>query len=80
MRKGRAFGSKGELYAKNILIDNFSKLGLYTTIEKIEQYPDNEINENLNVLAKEIKINGITPIDCYVSPRWNDSSIKRGNG
>jgi hypothetical protein len=37
--KGREFGSKGEHKAAEILAENMTKLGLYTTMEKIENIP-----------------------------------------
>jgi len=37
--KGRAFGTKGEWRAADILYENMTKLGLYTKKEKIENLP-----------------------------------------
>jgi hypothetical protein len=40
LAKGRAFGTKGEHKAAEILYENMSKLGLYTTLEQIHNIPD----------------------------------------
>ena len=75
--KGRYFGSKGEHRAAEILKDNMSKLGLWTTVEKIENIPNMSRNKNLyetlthdvEILEYELKIDNET-IDCYIAPSW----------
>jgi len=66
--KGRAYGSKGEHMALDILYENLTKLGLYTYKEKVvntEEYP--KLTEQLEVLDYGLKVNG-KKIDCYISP------------
>jgi len=82
--KGRAFGSWGEQYAaEEILQDEMIDLGLYNPdldppyLEQITgttQHPD--LNKTLDVLSRGIKINGTESIDCYISPQWNTTIFR----
>ena len=70
--KGRYFGSKGENKAAEILAENMSAIGLFTTVEKIQPRPNiqnDDIAELIEVLEYDITINGAT-IDCYPAPSW----------
>ncbi|MCX6666606.1 MAG: hypothetical protein NT038_11210, partial [Euryarchaeota archaeon] len=74
LRKGREFGSKGELYASDFIYDFFYDLGLNPVKEGIQSYPNNEIDDKLDVLARGLKVDG-NPVECYISPRWNLSYL-----
>lgn len=70
--KGRAFGTKGEHHAAEIIAENMTKLGLHTTIEKLEKrpfHPADDIAHKLEVLEYQVKING-NPVDCFPAPSW----------
>jgi len=52
--KGRYFGTKGEHRAAEILYENMTKLGLYTTLEQIKNTPrDPELTHIIEVLDYE---------------------------
>jgi hypothetical protein len=71
--KGRAFGSKGEHKAAEILFENFTILGLNAKLEPINERPGRSYDENaykLEVLDYYIKLDG-KKIDCYVAPSWH---------
>ncbi|MCK5261348.1 MAG: M28 family peptidase [Thermoplasmatales archaeon] len=70
--KGRAFGTKGEHRAAQIIYENMTKIGLHTTLEKLKNFPrrpNNEITHKLEVLDYCVKVNGKS-IDCYPAPAW----------
>ena len=59
--KGRAFGTKGEWRAAEILYDNMTKLGLFTIKEQIKNLPKpscTNLEHKLEVLDYELKLNG----------------------
>ena len=71
--KGRAFGTKGEHKAAEIIYENMTKIGLYTTIQKLDKHPGrlfNDIITKLEVINYTAIING-EPIDCFIAPSWN---------
>ncbi|MCK4364449.1 MAG: M28 family peptidase [Thermoplasmatales archaeon] len=81
--KGRAFGTKGEHKAAQMLFENFSDLGLYTYYEKLENTKEKpylatntDINERgLTVIDKNSQ--SITNVsDYYISPRVNLTYFK----
>ena len=76
LHKGREFGSKGEHLASTLIYNAFQNLSLNPTKEKIETYPTDQINDKLEVLSRQVKING-NEVDSYISPRWNDSFLYR---
>ena len=68
--KGRAFGTKGEHRAAEILYENMTKLGLYTYKEQIkntEEYPN--LTHELVIDEYFFKINN-KKIDSYIAPVW----------
>ncbi|MCK4364452.1 MAG: M20/M25/M40 family metallo-hydrolase [Thermoplasmatales archaeon] len=72
--KGRAFGTKGEHKAAQILYDNFTALGLYTYYEQInntEQYP--ELTHELEISDYFVKIDE-KEIESYIAPVWFETS------
>ncbi|MEE9573457.1 MAG: M28 family peptidase [Candidatus Neomarinimicrobiota bacterium] len=76
LKKGRAFGTKGEQYAATHIVESeMNKLNLWNVMcDPIENlpWPNNKMAHKLEVLSKEMLVNGI-PVDCYISPRWNNS-------
>ena len=61
LAKGRYFGTKGEHNAAEILYENMTKLGLNTTMEKIENTPMHpKLTHNIDVLDYGLKINNKT--------------------
>jgi hypothetical protein len=91
LHKGRAFGSKGELYTANFIYGVMNSLGLSNVHkEQIEDVSgsdelvqvlrdgDGNLSSKLDVLNFGCSLNNtgeITSVDCYVSPRWNDLRI-----
>lgn len=72
--KGRAFGTKGEHKAAQILYENMIELGLNTTMEQIknnEKYP--ELTYEVEIDDYFVKINNET-IDSYIAPVWIKTS------
>ena len=72
--KGRAYGTKGEHKAAEILYENFTKLGLFTyneTIENTEKYP--ELTHELEIEEFFVKFNG-EKIESYIAPVWFETS------
>jgi len=70
--KGRAFGTKGEHYAAEIIYENMTLLGLNTTLEKLGKRPGNsndDLISKLEILDYEAKINNKL-IDCYIASSW----------
>jgi hypothetical protein len=70
--KGRAFGTKGERKAAEIIYENMTNLNLFTTLEKLEERPwihNDDINHKLEVSNYILKINNKS-IDCYPAPSW----------
>jgi hypothetical protein len=70
--KGRAWGTKGELRAIEIIAENFSKIGLNVTLEKIKERPGRIFDDNaykLEVLDYEVRLND-KKIECYIAPSW----------
>jgi hypothetical protein len=77
--KGRAYGTKGEHKAAEILYENMTKLGLYTKKEQIEntdQYPD--LTHELEIKDYFVKINN-RKIDSYIAPVWIENSENNYN-
>jgi len=81
LAKGREFGSKGEHYAAEYLNFTFNTiLNIPAYMERIDDESfwysleyKGETDEKLNITAEKILLNGDTPIDGYITPRWNDS-------
>ncbi|MCX6665703.1 MAG: M28 family peptidase [Euryarchaeota archaeon] len=85
--KGRAFGSKGEWNASDYIKDNMNALGLFNVHKEqiVDIPPDVDLlpSQNSRILTTKLDIltmgltvnhSGIlSPTDCYISPRWNDS-------
>lgn len=70
--KGRAFGTKGEHRAAEIIYENMTLLGLNTTFEQLDKrpgYPNDDIISRLEILDYGVKVNGES-IDCYIAPSW----------
>jgi len=75
--KGRAFGTKGEWKAAEIIQENMSKLGLYCWNESIcnlQEYP--AVASKMEVLAYKLVITNKTSnhsetVDCYITPIKN---------
>ncbi|MBP1662167.1 MAG: putative aminopeptidase [Thermoplasmatales archaeon] len=68
--KGRAFGTKGEQKAGEIIYENLTTLGLYTYMEKITAttgYP--RLTHEMEVTEVSVKING-KKADAYITPIW----------
>jgi len=77
--KGRAFGTKGEHRAAQILYENMTKLGLYTVKEQIkntDKYPD--LTHELEIENYFVKINNKI-IDSYIAPVWVENSENNYN-
>jgi hypothetical protein len=74
--KGRAFGSKGERRAAQILEDNMTKLGLFVTMEQLHNIPQlPTITEKIDVLDYQLTIQTDSQeqekiMDCYISPTY----------
>jgi len=65
--QGRTFGSKGEHKAAEILYENMTKLGLYTTKEKIKPiFPFNKLTNKIEILDYNVQVNNVSIKDCYV--------------
>jgi len=81
--KGRAFGSKGEHYAKDLIYDYMNDIGLYNvTLEQIEDIPSifdhyiPSINLTNKLETQSIKITihnetNTTLNDFHIQPTWN---------
>ena len=70
--KGRVFGSKGEQRAAELLAENMSALGLYTTLEQLAprpSIPNDDIIHKLEVLDYQAQLND-GEIECYIAPAW----------
>jgi hypothetical protein len=64
---GRAFGTKGEHKAAEILLENMSKLGLWTYKERIKpKFPFYDLTTKIEILDCDVKINNVSIKDCYV--------------
>jgi hypothetical protein len=77
--KGRAYGTKGEHRAAEILYENMTAIGLYTIKEQIkntDKYPD--LTHELEITDYFVKINNKT-IDSYISPVWVETSENNNN-
>ena len=73
--KGRAFGTKGEHKAAQILYENMTQLGLITTLQPLGKRPDvsnDELNTQLEVLNYTVKFNGRC-LDCFMAGSWKGS-------
>jgi len=71
LAKGRFFGSKGEWRAAEILAENMSKLGLYVTMERINNTPKcPDLTHMIDVLDYGLKINNksIKPQEFHIVP------------
>ena len=77
LKKGRAFGTKGEFYAANNIIKyEMNKMGLYNvTMDPLERpWPKHKIDDKLEIKSKGLHINGTEYIqECFISPQWNNS-------
>ncbi len=72
LAKGRAFGTRGEHKAAEILAENMSKFGLITNLEQLGPRPgvvDDHIAHKLEVTDYQIKIND-QPVEGYIAPSW----------
>jgi hypothetical protein len=70
--KGRAYGTKGEHQAAQILFENMTLLGLNPQMEQLQQrpgVPNDDIVTQLEVQNYTVKLNGRT-LDCFVFPSW----------
>jgi len=72
--RGRWFGTKGEHKAAEILYENMTKLGLYTTMEQIKNIekigrPDlSKLTHEIQILEYGLKINDETIVDFHITP------------
>jgi len=72
--KGRAYGTKGEHRAAEILFENMSKLGLWTRREKIENTEKNPLlTHEVEIIDYFVKINNKT-VGSYIAPVWIKTS------
>jgi hypothetical protein len=72
--KGRAYGTKGEQKAAEIIFENMTRLGLYTYMEQISgtpRYP--RVAQDVEVNQISVNINGKN-IDAYIAPVWVKTS------
>jgi len=72
--KGRAYGTKGEQKAAEIIYENMTTLGLYTYTEPITgttMYPD--LTQELEITELSVKIND-KKVDAYITPIWVKTS------
>jgi len=72
--KGRAYGSKGEQKAAEIIYENMTALGLYTYIEQITGttlYP--QLTREVEITEFSVKIND-KKVDAYITPIWVKTS------
>ena len=61
--KGRAFGTKGERKAAEILYENMTKLGLYTWNESIENIPEYPyVASNIEILERSYTERSFPPL------------------
>ncbi len=68
--KGRAYGTKGEHKAAEILYENMSSLGLWTYKEKIENTKKHpKLTHEVEIRDYYVKINNKT-VDAYIAPVW----------
>ena len=70
--KGRAFGSKGEHKAAQILFDNMTALGLHPTYQYIGDQPckqNDSFRTQLEVLNYTLALNG-RRLECYLAGSW----------
>lgn len=90
LAQGRAFGSKGELKAAEIIYENMTMLGLYTTKERINNTPTlspvPNIASRIEILERGLivhevdsdvsKNSNITVTNCYISPKWDLTGLQ----
>jgi hypothetical protein len=77
--KGRAYGTKGEHKAAEILFENFSNLGLFTFKEQITNTKDFEdLTKSIQIIDYYVKLNGDS-IHSYISPVWVKNSQNNYN-
>jgi len=77
--KGRAYGTKGEHRAAEILYENMTNLGLYTYKEQLcnsKKYEN--LTYELEVIDYFVKINNKT-VDSYIAPVWVKNSENNNN-
>ncbi|MCK4364448.1 MAG: M28 family peptidase, partial [Thermoplasmatales archaeon] len=76
LAKGRAFGTKGEHKAADILLENMTKLGLYAWKEQIQNIPNkpdySELTHGYQVSDYKLKITNTTSghvesVDCQIT-------------
>jgi hypothetical protein len=70
--KGRAYGTKGEHKAAEILYENMTLLGLHPVLQQLGKrpgVPHDDLVTQLEVLSYDVKLNGNT-LDCFMSPSW----------
>jgi hypothetical protein len=71
LAKGRYFGSKGEHKAAEILYENMTELGLYATLEQIQNIPGDffckDLTHDVQILDYGLKINNESIDDFYIS-------------
>ena len=72
--KARAFGTRGEHKAAEVIYENMTKLGLYTKMEQIENTPKlPDIASKMEVMDYKMIVTNITSnlskiVDCYIAP------------
>jgi len=88
LRKGRAFGSKGEHAAADYIENEMNQIGLSNVHkEQITNVSDSDpiitnVRGGNGTLTTKLDLQGfschlnnsgtISSVDCYISPRWND--------
>jgi len=78
---GRSFGTKGEHKAAEILLENMTKLGLWTHKERIKSvFPFYDLTNKIEILDYDVKINNASIEDCYargipLNPKDADSEF-----
>jgi hypothetical protein len=76
LRKGRAYGSKGEKYAKERIMNETmaDEIGLWNVhTELITDEAKEEIYDKLDVIDKGLSINGTNITECHISPAWMEN-------
>lgn len=72
--KGRAYGTKGEHRAAEILYENMTKLGLYTYKEQVRDTNKySNLTHEIEIVDFYVKING-KKAESYIAPVWFETS------
>jgi hypothetical protein len=85
LAKGRYFGSKGEHKAAEILYENLTKLGLYTTKERLYNTPEQpyltriiDVDEAGLYIYEKDSDKKNNKIEGFISPNWDFTGLHYG--